>query len=79
MYYGELATHSPEYQCGHSTGSNRAYDDAIYFFEKVSSIEKKGTKYTTDEIISMLKSCKAHWINFCETYGMGLDENQSDN
>lgn len=74
MYYGELATHSFEYQCGHSAGSVRAYDDAIMWFEKVLANEKKGQKYTTQETIAMLKACKKNWINFCDSWGMGNGE-----
>lgn len=74
MYYGELNTHSTEYQCGHETGSIRAYDDAIQWFEEVLSNEKKGTKHSTLEVIAMLKACKSNWLHFCETYGMGNDE-----
>lgn len=73
MYYGELAKHSPEYQCGHETGSIRAYDDAICWFEIVLANEKKGTKHTTSEVIAMLKACKVEWLRHCEEYGMATD------
>lgn len=73
MYYGELATHSPEYQSGHSTGSVRAYDDAIRWFEEIQANEKKGSKHTTAEVIAMLKACKVQWLEHCESYGMAAD------
>ena len=71
MYYGELSEHSEEYRCGHSSGSVRAYDDAIHWFEEILANEKKGTKHTTSEVIAMLQACKTQWLMHCETYGMG--------
>lgn len=76
MYYGELASHSPEYQSGHHTGSVRAYDDAIHWFEEVLANEKKGSKYSTAEIIAMLKHCKILWLEHCETFGMGSEDDE---
>lgn len=78
MYFGELKAHSYEYQCGHETGSIRAYDDAIHWFEKILANEKKNTKHTTEEVISMLRYCKGLWLDFCDSYGMGIDIEADD-
>lgn len=76
MYFGELAEHSIDYQNGHSTGSARAYDDAIFWFEKILQGEKKGTKHSTEAVIAMLKYAKDNWLNECDTYGMGLPKDE---
>lgn len=70
MEYGELKRHSADYQDGHLTGSIRAYDDAITWFEEVLASEKPGTKHTTEAIIQMLQYCKELWIEHCNSYGM---------
>lgn len=77
MYFGELKEKSPDYVAGHNTGSVRAYDDVISWFEEIAANEKKGTRHTTVETLAMLKYCKENWIHFCETYGMG-DPDQDD-
>ena len=71
MYYGELKEHSKEYQNGHFTGSVRAYDDAIGWFEEIAANEKSGSKHSIGEVIAMLKYCKDNWIRHCEDFGMG--------
>lgn len=70
MYYGELAKHSEEYQTGHSTGSSRAYSDAITRF-KVLAQEDAKKRYTAAEVADMLKSMKDGWIEYCDTFGHG--------
>ena len=74
MYFGELKTHSEQYQNGHSTGSVRAYDDAISFFEALARSQKQDGHdytYTPEEIIEKLKQLKFGWIRHCDTFGMG--------
>lgn len=78
MYYGELATRSPEYQWGHEKGSIRAYDDAIMLFERLLANEKKGAKHTTSEVISMLQARKIQWLKHCEEYGMAKDPEEEE-
>lgn len=74
MMYGELAKKDASYQNGHSTGSTRALDSAIYCFEHC--INKQ--KFTTREVVEILKIHKAEWLKHCETYGMGISEVDED-
>lgn len=76
MYFGELSSHSSEYQCGHETGSIRAYDDAISFFERrlSSDTRLKKQSYTNQQVIDILKVLKDSWLQHCDTFGMANEE-----
>lgn len=73
MYFGELKEHSTQYQLGHEKGSDRAYDDIIGLFEALSR-NFPNAKHTNTQMLALLKERKESWINFCSTYGMGVEE-----
>lgn len=74
MFYGELATHSEEYQCGHSSGSVRAYDDAIRLFESLQSV-KPNESFSPSQIVAMLRNAKVVWLQHCDGFGIGVSDN----
>jgi len=74
MMYGELKQQSEAYQNGHSTGSVRAYDDAIMHFEQLSKDKHK--KMTPEEVVKELRICKANWLDHCDTFGMGVEQTE---
>ena len=77
MYYGELAEKNASYQSGHSTGSIRAFDSAINHFDKIAREEKDKLmkqKFSAEEVVKILQNRKLEWIEHCDTFGMGKEE-----
>ena len=75
MYFGELAEHSDDYINGHETGVIRAMDTLITQFALMErDFPKK--KLTPTEILEIIKTQKAFYSHYCETYGMGIQPNE---
>lgn len=74
MMYGELARQSTDYQTGHNTGTTRALS---YMQQRCRELEQEypHRKYTAQEICKIADNIRADWEHYCNTFGMGIDEN----
>lgn len=73
MMYGELAKQTPQYQCGHNTGSLRACSYMQNRFDEIVREHPRKKKYTTREVASLLSQMREEWMHHCNTYGYGKE------
>lgn len=58
MMYGELAEQTPQYQCGHNTGSLRACGYMQNRFDEIVREHPRKKKYTTREVAFLLSQMR---------------------